>query len=98
MRPAAAEPVPSGARAADVLARQDRIPVWALPRSYLVIIGAGYFFTFYDIADIGYGMPAIAQQFHLSSSEGTFVALSIGRPNADGSPTSPSSSASSARR
>lgn len=63
---------------AGVLARQDRIPVWALPRSYLVIIGVGYFFTFYDIADIGYGMPAIAAQFHLSHSEGTFVALSIG--------------------
>jgi putative MFS transporter len=68
---------PSGG-AAQVLARQDRIPVWALPYSYLVIIGVGYFFTFFDIADIGYGMPAIAKQFKLSSSEGTFVALSIG--------------------
>jgi putative MFS transporter len=65
-------------RAAAVLARQDRIPVWALPYSFLVIIGTGYFFTFFDIADIGYGMPAIAKQFKLSSSEGTFVALSIG--------------------
>jgi len=61
-----------------VLARLDRIPIWALPASYLVIIGIGYFFTFYDIADIGYGMPAISKQFHLSGNEATFVALSIG--------------------
>ena len=46
--------------AEDVLARQDRIPLWTLPRRYLVIIGIGYFFTFFDIADIGYTMPSIA--------------------------------------
>lgn len=67
-----------GTRGAVILARLDRIPVWSLPASYLVIIGVGYFFTFYDIADIGYGMPAIATQFHLSGSTSTFVALSIG--------------------
>lgn len=78
MTASASSSVPGGPGAAEVLARQDRIPVWALPSSYLVIIGVGYFFTFYDIADIGYGLPAIAKQFHLSSSEGTFVALSIG--------------------
>jgi MFS family permease len=66
------------AQAAAVLARQDRIPIWSLPASYLVIIGIGYFFTFYDIADIGYGMPAISKQFHLSGSDVTFVALSVG--------------------
>src|SRR5579884_280166 len=67
-----------GTTAAEVLARQDRIPVWSLPRRFLVIIGAGYFFTFFDIADIGYGLPAIAKEFNLSSSDETFVALSIG--------------------
>jgi putative MFS transporter len=61
-----------------VLARLDRIPVWALPYRYLAIIGVGYFFTFFDIADIGYGMPAIAKQFHLSGATTTFVALSVG--------------------
>lgn len=66
------------AQAAAVLGRLDRIPIWSLPASYLVIIGIGYFFTFYDIADIGYGMPAISKQFHLSGSDATFVALSIG--------------------
>lgn len=61
-----------------ILARQDRIPAWTLPRSYLVIIGIGYFFTFFDIADIGYTMPAIAGQFQLSGSEALFVALAVG--------------------
>lgn len=69
---------PPSTQSASVLARLDRIPVWSLPWSYLVIIGIGYFFTFFDIADIGYGMPAIAKQFHLSGSTSTFVALSIG--------------------
>ncbi|MDE2465444.1 MAG: MFS transporter, partial [Alphaproteobacteria bacterium] len=64
--------------AAQVLARQDRIPVWTLPRWYLVVIGIGYFFTFFDIADIGYAMPAIAEQFKLSGSEALFVALALG--------------------
>lgn len=64
--------------AVDVLARLNRIPVWALPRYYLVIIGLGYFFTFYDITDIGFAMPAIGRQFDLSSSAGLFVALAVG--------------------
>ena len=68
----------ASAHAAAALARLDRIPIWSLPNSYLVIIGLGYFFTFYDIADIGYGMPAISKQFHLSGSDVTFVALSVG--------------------
>lgn len=75
----AQEPGPGDAgRAQAILARQDRIPVWALPVPYLLIIGTGYFFTFFDIADIGYAMPAISKQFHLSSGESTFVALAIG--------------------
>ncbi len=61
-----------------ILARLDRIPVWTLPRSYLAIIGVGYFFTFFDIADIGYAMPAIATEFALSGSEALFVALALG--------------------
>lgn len=70
-------PAPTS-QARAVLARLDRIPVWSLPARYLVVIGIGYFFTFFDIADIGYGMPSIVKQFHLSNSESTFVALSVG--------------------
>lgn len=53
-------------RSADILARLNRIPVWSLPRCYLVIIGLGYFFTFYDITNIGFALPAIADRFALA--------------------------------
>ena len=52
--------------------------MWTLPGVYLLIIGVGYFFTFFGIADIGYAMPAISKQFQLSSGESTFVALAAG--------------------
>ncbi len=65
-------------RAAEILARQDRIQVWALPWIYLAIVGTGYFFTFYDITDIGFALPQIQTQFHLTGNESTFLALSIG--------------------
>ena len=65
-------------RGTDLLARLNRIPAWALPRTYLVIIGLGYFFTFYDISNIGFAMPAINEQFHLSHSTSLFLALAVG--------------------
>ena len=65
-------------RVAGILARQDRIGVWALPWVYLAIIGTGYFFTFYDIADIGFALPQIQTQFGLTGNESTFLALAIG--------------------
>ena len=61
-----------------LLARLNRIPIWSLPKSYLAIIGLGYFFTFYDISNIGFAMPAINEQFHLSNSTSLFLALSVG--------------------
>src|SRR5699024_8273312 len=69
---------PGELRTEGILARQDRIPTWTLPRWYLVVIGIGYFFTFFDIADIGYTMPAIAEEFKLTGSEALFVALALG--------------------
>jgi MFS family permease len=56
----------------------DRIPIWAFPASFIAIIGLGYFFTFYDISNIGFAMPSIAVQFHLTGSESLFVALAVG--------------------
>jgi putative MFS transporter len=35
--------------AAAVIARQDRIPIWALSYLFIGIIGVGFLFTFYDI-------------------------------------------------
>jgi len=49
-----------------------------LPWHYLAIIGTGYFFTFYDITDIGFAIPQVQTQFHLSGHESTFLALAIG--------------------
>ena len=61
-----------------LLARLDRLPVWPLPWTHLVIIGIGYFFTFYDISDVGLAMPAVAAQFRLTGSESVFVAVAVG--------------------
>lgn len=62
----------------ELLARLNRVPIWAFPKSFLLIIGLGYFFTFYDISNIGFAMPAINEQFHLSNSTSLFLALSVG--------------------
>ena len=47
---------PSGAgtrsKAAAVIARLDRIPIWSLSYLFIGIIGIGFLFTFYDIFDI----------------------------------------------
>jgi putative MFS transporter len=70
---------PGGAaRSRALLARMDRLPRWPLPRFDLVILGVAYFFVFYDISDIGFGMPAIVEQFHLSENDVKFVAIAIG--------------------
>jgi len=35
-----------------ILARQDRIPIWSLSNTTIIIIGLGFLFTFFDIGDI----------------------------------------------
>jgi len=44
------EPIPEASR--HVMARLDRIRTWSLSPAFLVIIGLGFLFTFYDIFDI----------------------------------------------
>jgi MFS family permease len=56
----------------------DRLPGWPLPRFDLFVLGLAYFFVFYDITDIGFGLPAIVKQFSLSSNDVKFVAIAIG--------------------
>jgi putative MFS transporter len=58
----------------DALARLDRIPVWPYQRRLLWVVGAGYFFAFFDIVTISFALPVIASQFHVS--KGT-VSLSV---------------------
>jgi len=52
----------------------DRIPVWPYERKLLWIVGAGYFFAFFDIVTISFALPVIAKQFHVSKAT---VALSV---------------------
>jgi putative MFS transporter len=66
------------ARGQALLERMDRLPGWPLPRFDLFVLGLAYFFVFYDITDIGFGLPAIVKQFHLSSNDVKFVAIAIG--------------------
>ncbi len=56
------------------LARLDRIPVWPYEKKLLWIVGAGYFFAFFDIVTISFATPVIADQFHVSKST---VTLSV---------------------
>jgi putative MFS transporter len=57
-----------------VTARLDRLPVWPYERKLLWIIGAGYFFAFFDIVTISFATPVIATQFHVSKAT---VTLSV---------------------
>ena len=58
---------------ASVTARLDRIPVWPYDRKLLWIVGAGYFFAFFDIVTISFAAPVIATQFHVSKGDGHTV-------------------------
>lgn len=61
-------PRPSSSAAQDPLARLDRIPVWPHSRRVLWVVGAGYFFAFFDIVTINFASPVIAEQFHVSKA------------------------------
>ena len=52
---------------AELLARLDRIPVWPYPRSVLAVVGAGFFFAYFDIVTIGFALPVISEQFKVSA-------------------------------
>src|SRR5436305_3853098 len=56
------------------LAALDRIPVWPYERKLLWVVGAGYFFAFFDIVTISFAAPVIAEQFHVSKAT---VTLSV---------------------
>src|SRR5579884_959915 len=64
----------SRARRVGPLARLDRIPTWPYERTLLWIVGAGYFFAFFDIVTISFAAPVIATQFHVSKAT---VTLSV---------------------
>ncbi|MCF8567883.1 MFS transporter [Alicyclobacillus tolerans] len=49
------------------LARLDRLPVWPFSYGLIALLGLGYFFSFFDITNIAYGLPVISKQFHVST-------------------------------
>lgn len=55
-------------RGSAVVARLDRIPVWPYGNALLGVVGAGYFFAYFDIVTIGLALPVITQQFGVTSS------------------------------
>lgn len=62
---------------ADILGRLDALRVWPYPRRVLMVIGAAWFFAFFDVVNIGYALPAISTQFGVSSTVAA-LAVSIG--------------------
>lgn len=67
---------PATASSADLIARLDRIPVWPYPRWILVVVGAGFFFAFFDIVTIGFALPVIQEQFNVSSEAASWAITS----------------------
>lgn len=58
----------------NAIARLDRLPVWPFKYSLIVLLGFGYFFAFFDVTNIAFGLPVISQQFHVSTAK---VAVSV---------------------
>jgi putative MFS transporter len=56
-------------RIAGVNARLDRLPVFGLSPVVFVVVGASYFFTFYDITAIGVTLPVLEERFGLSGAD-----------------------------
>jgi MFS family permease len=54
--------VSSSSRAAALIARQDRIPIWSLSYLFIGIIGIGFLFTFFDIFDINVSFIQTCEQ------------------------------------
>ena len=56
--------------------RIDRLPVWPYPWLVLVVIGASFFFAFFDIVTIGFSLPIIIKQFDVTASYASWAVTS----------------------
>src|SRR5688500_5730448 len=67
-------------RGREIIARLDRIPIWPYPYHFLLIIGIGFFFGFYDTLTIGFALPRIEQAFniHLHQAEWSITSSLVG--------------------
>jgi len=69
----------SAAKAGEILARMDRIPIWGLSYIFIGILGVGFFFTFYDIFDINVSFIQTAiTLFHVSSPSSPQIPVLLG--------------------
>lgn len=59
-----------------IIARLDRIPVWPWRRMVLAVIGAGFFFAFFDIITIGFALPKITAQFGVTAGQASWAITS----------------------
>jgi MFS transporter, putative metabolite:H+ symporter len=62
-------PSDTATRVADLNARLDRLPSFGLLPLVFVVVGAAYFFTFYDITAIGVTLPVLEQRFGLTGAD-----------------------------
>ena len=56
--------------------RIDRFPIWPYPWLVLVVIGASFFFAFFDIVTIGFALPVIIKQFNVSADYASWAVTS----------------------
>lgn len=62
---------------AEVLRRLDALPVWPYRPRVLAIVGAAYFFAFFDIVNIGFCLPSIETAFSINENVAA-IAISLG--------------------
>ncbi len=62
---------------ARISARIDRIPVWPYNMAIYVIVGTGFFFSFFEIGSIGPSLPKVIQATHSTTEMGA-TAVSLG--------------------
>ncbi|MDF1795949.1 MAG: MFS transporter [Coxiellaceae bacterium] len=60
----------------EILARLDRLPLWPYSYWLLLIIGVGFFFSFFDIITIGIALPVFSKQFHVTDAAATWTITS----------------------
>ena len=66
-------------KAGEILARLDRIPIWALSYLFIGILGMGFLFTFFDIFDINVSFIQTSLTiFHVSSPASPRIAALLG--------------------
>ena len=68
--------MPNGLSPQQILNRFDRIPVWPFSNRVLVVVGFGFFFAFFDIVTIGFALPVLIKQFHVTEGAASWAITS----------------------